>query len=111
MTTFRKPIRKVSKSRARQNREYTKLKAAFLEANPLCQACSDFGTVPARSTEVHHVRGRSGKLLCDTRYWLAIDPRCHCMIHQHPAIAKKLGLLANMGEWGRQDPPPAKEAA
>lgn len=51
--------------------------------------------------DVHHVRGRRGALLCDTRYWLLVCRTCHEYIHSNPDKARARGWLANPGEWGR----------
>lgn len=47
----------------------------------------------------HHIRGRLGALLCDTRFWLAVCFKHHNWIHKHPDAARKRGYLANLGEW------------
>lgn len=50
----------------------------------------------------HHIRGRAGALLCDSRYWLAVSKRGHQLIHENPERARHLGWLAQKGDWGRQ---------
>ena len=61
-------MRAVSVKRARQLREYRKLRDAFLELYPHCQwpeGCYRFADV------VHHRRGRRGVRLLDTDWWAA----------------------------------------
>lgn len=97
----RKPIRRVSNKRAKENREYAKVKAAWLPLHPTCE----IGPKLARAginvrcrkvtTHPHHIRGRIGTMLCDTRYWLAsCAGECHPhFIHNYPHTARRLGLL------------------
>lgn len=63
-------IKKVSKGRAKQNRAYTPIKRKFLQDHPICQVegCE------APSTDLHHVRGRSGKQLLKVTDFMAT---CH----------------------------------
>lgn len=61
--------------------------------------CPLTGEMPV---EVHHIRGRIGKLLRDQRYWVAMSSSGHRWIHDNPKEAMKMGLLAGRGEWGVQ---------
>lgn len=83
-------MRKRSKKRAAQEREYEKKRKAFLEENPLCQVrafgCSTF------STEVHHKAGRIGNLLTDETKFLAVCRNCHQVIEMNPKMAKEKGF-------------------
>lgn len=87
---IRKPVRKVSKKRAKDNREYDRLRKRFLEANPVCQA--NLQTCTVKATQVHHKKGRTGKDFLDTSTWLACCGTCHNVIELNPAMAKQLGL-------------------
>ncbi len=119
-----KPKRKwgispVTKLRQQRLRLYAKARARFLEANPICgvwlrrDACVikhdgkmigfAIGCIPQYSTEIHHKRGRNGELLLDERYWLAVSSENHTWIHNNIAEARKLGLIAQPGEWGKQE--------
>lgn len=104
MITRRKPIRKVSKVQAAINSKWQVLKKRILTDRPICEACHKYGVVAAKSTSVHHVRGRTRKLTLDERYLMAVCDRCHTMIHEHRGIAIRLGLLAPRGKWMVQDP-------
>lgn len=73
--------------RDEQAKYYKKLAAAFLKAHPLC-ACG----CGRKSAEVHHMRGRVGKLLTDVTYFKAVSRTCHRRIENTPALAKLLGL-------------------
>lgn len=75
---------------------YNPIAAMFKLLHPFCQVCVWKGklTSQARDTDdVHHMRGREGMLLFDTRYWLASCRDCHQWIHNSPGDAKGLGLL------------------
>lgn len=86
----RKPIRKVSKKLARENRKYSTLREQFLEANPECMA--KLKNCRGEATDVHHQKGRIGDNLLDTDSWLAVCRPCHLFIESHPLKAKELGL-------------------
>lgn len=78
-------------------KEYTKAKRAFLFGN-LCKRCLSLDRfIPA--TDLHHSRGRLGKLLLDTRFWVALCRTCHRWCHDNPAAARKVGLMCKKGLW------------
>ncbi len=97
----RTPIRRVSKKLARENALYRKEKPEWILQHPTCE----IGPVLAKAgfnvrckkvtTHPHHVRGRTGPLLRDQRYWLAsCSGECHPQfIHDNPSTARRLGLL------------------
>lgn len=86
----RTALRRVSKKRALQLRAYAIMRPIFLANHPFCEADP---TCLGRSVEIHHIRGRSGDLLTDERYLIAICRSCHDWIHSHPNEARKRGLL------------------
>lgn len=90
----RTPLRKASKKRASEGREYTIVSRQFLADNPTCQLCYKMD-----SSELHHMRGRAGRLLTDTRFFSACCSACHMWIHANPNKARELGLLAPANEW------------
>ena len=91
---------------------YNIRKRVFLQANPVCDACDRLADESATpypirkpthpATEIHHKRGRFGKLLLDERFWVGVCSPAHRFIHDNPEIARKAGLLAQPGEWGKQ---------
>jgi hypothetical protein len=107
-----KRIAPVSKSRRSALAEYRREARLFVAtAVALGCTCPVVDGVPAlrerradnRLTEVHHVRGRSGGLLLDRRWWLAVSAAGHDWVHTHPAEAAERGWLAGMGEWLKSD--------
>ena len=86
-------LRGISSKRMGQVREYTIKRREFLILH-CCKVCWDSGQKVRQATEVHHVRGRVGEMLLDTRYWLPICHFCHRKIHKEPAWATEMGYLA-----------------
>lgn len=82
-------IRKQSKKRAVQNREYSKLRKEYLEGHPICEV--RLGNCTNQATNIHHQRGRIGDLLTDTTYFLACCFSCHQWIENNPTESKKRG--------------------
>lgn len=85
----------VSKRRAQELREYSKLRETFLLENPLCEVWKHFGCrSPIRfSEEIHHTKGRTGKRLNDVKHWLAVSRWGHDQIHNNPKWAYEAGFL------------------
>lgn len=86
----RKPIRRYSKKRQKENRTYSTLRKQFLEANPECEA--RLKMCIREATDIHHMCGRVGDNLLDTETWLPVCRPCHLWIESHPEQAKQLGL-------------------
>jgi len=84
-------IRKVSKKRAAQNREYKKLRAEYTEKHPYCEARGLSCTFYA--TDLHHKNHRNGERLNDVSNFMAVCRGCHNWIHAHPAEARAKGWL------------------
>ena len=91
----RKPLRKVSKRRQKDNAVYARKKKAFLDEHQWCAVCLRF----VWDREVHHWAGRVSKLLLEERLWLAVCPHCHEWIHNNPSQARRRGFLAPKGCW------------
>lgn len=83
-------MRRYSKKRAKQVREYSKLREKFLTENPICQAGIEGCTHQA--TEVHHQEGRIGERLTDVSKFLATCHNCHVVITHDPKMALEKGL-------------------
>ncbi len=77
--------RRVSKARAQDNAVYSKIKKAYLDANPKCLCCGGI------ATDIHHMRGRMGELLYNIKYFLAVCRSCHDRIEHEPVWAKRMG--------------------
>lgn len=91
-------LKSVSKKRQRQNSEYNKVRDVFLKEHPKCMA-GVAGVCKGSATEIHHIRGRVGRLLCDKRFFLAICRPCHNWIGDNGAEARRKGLLAPAQEF------------
>lgn len=103
MKLRRKPIRKVSLKRQRENREYRKLKREWRQALVLigkwkCVCC---WRNPDQSP--HHKFGRGPNFL-NMNTWIPLCKQDHDWVHNNPEEARKLGLLAPMGQWMKRQP-------
>lgn len=90
----RKPIAPRSTKRAAQERQYLKLRKAYLLSSPTCKAklpniCTQL------ATDVHHKKGRMGSLLTDLSHFLPVCRPCHNWIELNPKEAKELGYSIN----------------
>lgn len=83
-------IRRESPKRARQNREYLKVRKELLKEKPFCEARLEGCTVQA--TEAHHKQGRIGHRLTDKDNLLAVCHNCHTIIELNPKMAKEQGF-------------------
>ncbi len=81
-------ISHLSNKRKKENKEYLTLREVFLN-NKFCPITGD----PA--TQVHHKKGRIGKLLTDVRFWLAVSAEGHKKIEENPEWAKEKGYSLN----------------
>lgn len=82
-----KRIRPVSEKRKAENIVYSELRRVFLN-RPENKVCPVTGQP---TTDVHHRKGRIGKLLLDTKYWLAVSREGHKKIEENPEWAYKMG--------------------
>lgn len=97
---MRKPPKRIpsmSKKRAAESKVYAKRKEAFLTSHDTCFCCGL--EIEFRERELHHVRGRAGKLYLDERFWEMACDRCHRHIHDNPKWAMANALIGGMGEW------------
>lgn len=97
----RKPLKKISKSRRNAlSSKYNPARVEFLRQNPFCQICPAKGTGrPNRATEVHHMRGRAGSLLWDSRFFCASCRECREWPHENTVLARQYGVLCEPREW------------
>ena len=79
-------MKQYSTKRAKQMREYKKIRDKYLEDKPLCERCGSI------SNQVHHQKGRIGDLLTDNRYFLSVCEECHRHIEDHPRESREKGF-------------------
>lgn len=96
----RKYIRAISERRKKANAEYTKKAKAFLKRHPVCQAPG----CKKASRDLHHSRGRAGRLLLAEEYWFALCRGHHDLCRDDIGAAREMGIMSQPGEWGRQRP-------
>lgn len=97
-------LAQASRKRTKQLRQYYAQRREFLSRPenqwcPVAAAGLVLGELGApklriRTTDVHHIAGREGKLLCDESKWLAVSRGGHDWIHAHPNAARLRGWLA-----------------
>lgn len=95
----RKPIRKVSAERSKRLREYSPRRAKWLAINNRCAVFPEL-----RATEIHHTRGRIGRLLNMIEFWVPVSRKGHDWINANPAEARNrtwygLPLLCAVGQY------------
>ena len=97
----RKAIRRVSVAMRKRLAEYQRVRVEYLRAHLTCEGCVPLprSKHPAPATELHHTRGRVGKLLCQSENFKALCAGCHAFCHNHPAIARSAGLICPVGQW------------
>lgn len=79
-------IRRLSIKRASEYEEYYPLRNDYLKKHPRCECgCG------RRSTEVHHKKGKIGKLLCEVKFFMAVARFCHEKINNNPEWAMEMG--------------------
>jgi hypothetical protein len=108
-----KKIKRVSDRGKQRNHMYAKKRKVFLaeENNRFCPVCKAAfeGLIDIEeidnyelikrykglvfATEIHHKKGRIGKLLNHTPYWLAVSRIGHVWIHKYPEKAYELDFL------------------
>lgn len=70
-----------------KEKDYLKIRKEFLKEHPKCEV--DKCVKDAK--EIHHKKGRTGDLLTDTRYFLAVCSTHHKLIEAKPNWAKENG--------------------
>jgi len=95
----RTALKPKSKKQIARDLDYLKIRVPYLLKNPWCRVCSHLG-IRKRATEIHHLRGRNGPLLFDTRFFASTCRGHRMWPHDNPIEARAAGLLASGSEWG-----------
>ena len=45
------------------------------------------------SQDLHHKNGRTGKMVYNVKYFMAVSRECHNRIHENPTLSRELGYL------------------
>lgn len=103
--TRRKRIKPVSDKLAAAKRAYNDRVKVWLKG----KRCAVYNQL--RATQVHHQRGRVGRLLMDERFWIPVSESAHALIHSNMEWARQtdallcggdtreLKLLCARGQW------------
>jgi len=93
-------LRKRSQKMALAMRQYVAEKKEFLIQNPRCE----YPSCDCTAVDVHHSRGRIGRLLMDHRFWVPLCRKHHNWVLEHPDQARELGLLPGRGQYNTPVP-------
>lgn len=97
------PIKPISAKRAVELREYQKEKKLWLKEHRCCERCGSHTDTNHVVIDLHHVRGRVGKLLRAQHFWMPLCRQCHNWVHENPTPAREQGFLAELGDWNRYE--------
>lgn len=100
-------LKSASKGLKAETAKYRKFSADFLARpeNTWCVCCTlrreklSENIIRNQATEIHHVRGRIGRLLCWLPGFRAFCNSCRNWPHDHPSKARELGLLSPASLW------------
>lgn len=105
----RSRIAPVSNKRAAENRDYSVARREYLAEHPYCELCVPikayphdpplFEIRPQLANQIHHYRGRVGRLLTDKRFFRAACQDCHEWVGKNGAQARRIGVLAPIPEF------------
>ena len=103
----RTPLRRISKKRAKIQRQRAEMSSTELDHRPRCEAggllliLGESDDCQGRSVELHEplTRARGGSIL-DPDNTVAVCRNCHRWIHDNPRSATELGLLKSQHEQG-----------
>lgn len=89
-------INPMSVKRRDEAKIYASERVKFLSG----RKCAVFPKLAA--TDVHHMRGRAGKLFLAQEFWLPVSRKGHRWIEDNMDEARAQGFLCQKGEWGKQ---------
>jgi len=103
----RTPLRRVSKKRAKVQRQRARMVSQELDQRSRCEAggllfiLGESNDCQRQSVELHEplMRSRGGSIL-DPDNTIAVCRNCHRWIHDHPEVATELGLLKSQHGQG-----------
>jgi hypothetical protein len=86
-----KEINKVSDKKKELDKEYTKVRKAFLADHPFCMA--KLQGCKGKASQVHHMKGKVGSEdYLNKKFFLAVCLVCHEIIERNPAFARQNGF-------------------
>jgi len=88
-------IKNASDKKLVELKEYRVVRDRYLADNKVCEHpdCKN------PSEDLHHAKGRVGKLLTDVRYFKALCRKCHRWVEENPEQSKEIGLsLSRLGD-------------
>jgi hypothetical protein len=97
----RKPIAMRSTKKMKSDRLYMRIAKEFLSQpeNSFCRVHFALTRQKIQAVCIHHIRGRLGTLKFDTRFFCPTASKNSLWPHQNIDEARKLGLIAEAGDW------------
>lgn len=92
-------MKPMSDKRASEMVEYRKEKKEWLRSQYVCVKCGLGASGDSRGLDLHHKRGRTGRLLRCQEFWIPLCRDCHEWVHKNMEQARKMDLLCQLGEW------------
>lgn len=88
-------LKPMSEKRKRDSLVYRDKRKTFLSLpeNKYCRVAKEVFNEYLKTDQVHHMKGRTGKLYLYVPYWLAVSDKGHKWIHANPTKAYELGFL------------------
>lgn len=88
-------LKPYSEKRKAESILYRKKRKEFLSKpeHNICPVALDIFNERLQATEIHHMAGRTGKLLNYSPFWLPVSRKAHIWIHQNPEEAYNRGYL------------------
>jgi hypothetical protein len=76
-------------------REYYHLRDIYMARpeNQWCEVAWQLWGLRLRTQDLHHRKGRRGKMLTDERHFLAVSRLAHDWIHSHGTQSRSMGWL------------------
>lgn len=71
----KRPMRRKSRKRIREEKKYAKLRVEYMSLHPLCERCLKNGN-DVMAKELHHKMGR-GIYYLDVRFFASLCSECH----------------------------------
>lgn len=94
----RSRLKRVSPKRIAEGKIYSGVRKGFLARpeNHHCKVCADLNCFPRHpAVEIHHIRGKEGKMLYDSRFFLPVCRPHHDKIEVEKEWAWKRGYRAS----------------
>lgn len=86
-----KPFKAISDKQAKRLAKYRVVRDEYFKTHPICEypGCNEINNL-----DLHHMKGRTGDLLTDVRYFKALCRKHHRWVEENVNEAIEMGLSA-----------------